>query len=73
VGDALNPFRFGAVRPTRPTRTFDRELTLDVGGREVQLLEVRPAHTPGDLVVHVPDARTVIAADVLFIGVTPVM
>jgi cyclase len=73
VGELLAPFRFDEVRPTRPLRSFGGELSLEAGGREVRLVEVGPAHTPGDLVVHVPDARTVIAADVLFIGVTPVM
>ena len=73
VGEALGPFRFDEVRPVRPSRTFSGELGLTAGGREVRLIEVGPAHTPGDLVVHVPDARTVIAADILFIGVTPVM
>jgi glyoxylase-like metal-dependent hydrolase (beta-lactamase superfamily II) len=73
VGEVLAPFRFGDVQPTRPSRTFGGELVLEIGGREIRLVEAGPAHTPGDLVVHVPDARTVIAADILFIGVTPVM
>ena len=49
------------------------QLELDVGGREVRLIEVGPAHTQGDLIVWVPDARIAIAADILFIGVTPIM
>jgi glyoxylase-like metal-dependent hydrolase (beta-lactamase superfamily II) len=73
VGEVLAPFDFGEVRLTPPTRTFTGELGLDVGGRAVRLVEVGPAHTAGDLVVHVPDAGVVIAADILFIGVTPVM
>jgi cyclase len=73
VGEVLGPFRHGEVELARPSRTFGGELVLEVGGREIRLIEVGPAHTPGDLVVHVPDARTVIAADILFIGVTPVM
>jgi cyclase len=73
VGEFLRPFEFGEVRLTRPTRTFHGELALEVGGRELRLIEVGPAHTPGDLVVHVPDARTVFAGDILFVGVTPVM
>jgi cyclase len=56
-----------------PTRTFSGELDLNVGGRDVRLIEVGPAHTPGDLVVWVPDAKVAIAADILFIGVTPIM
>jgi cyclase len=73
AGEALRPFEFGEVRLVLPTRTFSGELELDVGGREVRLIEVGPAHTPGDLIVWVPDAKAAIAADILFIGVTPIM
>ena len=73
AGEALRPFAFGDVRLVRPTRPFSGELALDAGGREVRLIEVGPAHTPGDLVAWVPDARVAIAADILFVGVTPIM
>jgi cyclase len=73
AGEALEPFDFDQVRLVPATRTFSGELELDVGGREVRLIEVGPAHTPGDLIVWVPDARIAIAADILFIGVTPIM
>jgi glyoxylase-like metal-dependent hydrolase (beta-lactamase superfamily II) len=73
ASEALAPFSFDEVRLAPPTRTFSGELTLDVGGREVSLIEVGPAHTPGDLIVWVPDARVAIAADILFVGVTPIM
>jgi glyoxylase-like metal-dependent hydrolase (beta-lactamase superfamily II) len=73
VSELLAPFRFDEVRLTPPTRTFSGELELDVGGREVRLIEVGPAHTAGDLIVWVPDAKVAIAADILFIGVTPIM
>ena len=53
--------------------TFSGELTLQVGGREVQLLEIGPMHTHGDLMVYVPDAKTLFASDALFIGSTPVI
>ena len=55
-----------------PTRTFSGELALEVGGREIRLIEVGPAHTPGDLIAWVPDAQVAVAADILFIGVTPI-
>ena len=71
ASEALAPFEFDEVRLVPPTRTFSGELELEVGGREVRLIEVGPAHTPGDLVVWVPDAKIAIAADILFIGVTP--
>lgn len=73
VSEALEPFAFGEVRLVPPTRTFTGELSLEVGGREVRLLEVGPAHTAGDLIVWIPDARIAIAADILFVGVTPIM
>jgi glyoxylase-like metal-dependent hydrolase (beta-lactamase superfamily II) len=69
----LAPYDFSGVTLTPPSREFDGTLALTAGGREVQLYEVGPAHTPGDLIVHVPDARVVIAGDVLFVGVHPVM
>jgi glyoxylase-like metal-dependent hydrolase (beta-lactamase superfamily II) len=67
------PFEHRGITPTRPTRTFSGRLELDAGGRKVELIEVGPAHTHGDLIAHVPDARVVFAADVAFIGSTPVM
>jgi cyclase len=73
VSEALAPFSFDEVRLAPPTRTFSGQLELDVGGRKVTLIEVGPAHTPGDLIVWVPDAKVAFAADILFIGVTPIM
>jgi glyoxylase-like metal-dependent hydrolase (beta-lactamase superfamily II) len=67
------PYDFHAVTPTLPTRTFDDELTLDVGGREVHLTEVVAAHTEGQLMVRVPDAKTLFSGDLLFIDSTPVV
>lgn len=69
----LRPYDFSGIRLTPPTTTFDGRLELDVGGRRIELLEVGPAHTPGDLIVHVPDARVVFAADLMFVGVTPII
>jgi len=66
-------FDFAGIELTLPTRTFDGRLDLDIGGRTVTLIEVGPAHTRGDTLVHVPDARTVYTGDILFIGGTPVV
>ena len=41
--------------------------------RLVELIEVGPAHTRGDTLAHVPDARTVYTGDILFIGGTPIV
>jgi len=66
-------FNFDGIELVPPTRTFDGRLDLDVGGRRVELIEVGPAHTAGDTIVHVPDSRTVYTGDILFIGGTPIV
>jgi cyclase len=66
-------FEFDGIEVRLPSRTFDGRLDLDVGGRRVELIEVGPAHTAGDTIVHVPDAATVFTGDILFIGGTPIV
>lgn len=69
----LSAYDFAGVELTAPTITFEGRHELRVGGRVVELIETGPAHTPGDLIVHVPDERAVFAGDILFVGVTPIM
>jgi cyclase len=66
-------FHFDGIELVAPTTTFDRRLDVEVGGRLVELIEVGPAHTSGDTIVHVPDAHTVYTGDILFIGGTPIV
>lgn len=66
-------FRFEGIELTLPDRTFDGRLDLDVGGRRVELIEVGPAHTAGDVIAHVPDACVVYTGDIMFIGGTPIV
>lgn len=73
VSDMLAPFDFSGIFVTAPGREFEGELALSVGGRELSLIEVGPAHTAGDLIVHLPDVGVCFAGDVLFAGVAPVM
>ncbi|HIM85568.1 MAG TPA: MBL fold metallo-hydrolase [Acidimicrobiia bacterium] len=73
VREAFGPFRFDGIEVPEPDRTFSGELRLDVGGRTVDLIEVGPAHTAGDLLVHLPEAGTVFCGDILFIGGTPII
>ena len=46
-----------------PTVTFDAELNLTRGSREIRLFKVGPAHTGGDVVVWLPAERVLAAGD----------
>jgi len=70
---AFGPFDFGGIEVPPPTRTFTESETIDVGGRPVDLIEVGPAHTAGDVIAWLPDARVVFTGDILFIEGTPVV
>ncbi len=70
---AFGAFDFNGITLTPPTRTFSKSLSLEVGNKEVQLTELGPAHTRGDIIVHVPQDRTVFTGDILFIDSTPIM
>lgn len=73
MGHEMAPFDWSNITLTLPTETFDGELELAVGSRAVKLIEVGPAHTLGDAVAWVPDVKVCFAADILFIGGTPIM
>ncbi len=72
------PFDFEGVRHRAPTRTFSGAAALQVGDRRLRLLEVGPAHTAGDVIVHAPGrdgetGGTVFTGDILFIEGTPIV
>ena len=71
--EAFGAFDFSGIVATPPTRTFVDQLELAVGGRRIDLIEVGPAHTNGDLIAYVPDAKTVFSGDILFIYGTPIV
>jgi 2-keto-4-pentenoate hydratase/2-oxohepta-3-ene-1,7-dioic acid hydratase in catechol pathway/glyoxylase-like metal-dependent hydrolase (beta-lactamase superfamily II) len=71
--ERFGPFDFGGITVRNADQTFDDRLTIEVGGREVHLLNLGPAHTAADSVVHVPDAGVLFAGDLLFIGCTPIV
>jgi glyoxylase-like metal-dependent hydrolase (beta-lactamase superfamily II) len=73
VVEKFGAFDFEGIELTPPTTTFDGRLSLQVGDKDVQLIEVGPAHTQGDVIVHVPADRVVFTGDILFIGSHPIM
>ncbi len=70
---AFGAYQFEGLRPTPPNETFDGRLDLRVGDHAVELIEVGPAHTAGDVIIHVPSTRTIFTGDILFIDGTPIM
>ena len=77
VGDLFRSFfgdfEFDGIDLALPTQTFTGQLTVKVGERDIELIEVGPAHTAGDTIAYVPSARTVYTGDILFIGGAPVV
>jgi cyclase len=66
-------FDFSDLDPRLPTESFNGSLLRQVGDRSVELVELGPAHTGGDAIVHVQDAGVVFTGDLLFSETTPVM
>ena len=66
--EAMGPtkFDFNDIVYTMPTRTFDKSLTLTLGDKTIEVLNVGPAHTGGDTLVYIPEDRTVFTGDILF-------
>jgi cyclase len=71
--DIFGAYNFDDIELAAPNRTFTGELELSIGGRRVHLIEVGPAHTEGDVIVHVPDAGVVFAGDIVFHGGHPIV
>jgi cyclase len=73
IAEHMGPdkFDFSKITLVEPTETYERDLTLKIGDKLVELHNVGPAHTRGDTLVHVVEDRVVYTGDVLFIGVHP--
>jgi cyclase len=56
---------FRAAPCVTPRLTFEGKLELELGDRTVRLLALGHGHTPGDVIVHVPDAGVVFSGDVV--------
>ncbi len=68
----FSPFDFSGIELTPPNHVIDGDLTLDLDGTEVRILYVGPAHTEGDLIVHLPAEGVVFCGDVFFHRCTPI-
>jgi cyclase len=69
---AFGDFELGEVSGRMPDRTFHDSLTLSVGGRNVEVRDLGPAHTASDSIVYLPEARTAFTGDLVFVHGTPI-
>lgn len=70
--DDIAEFDFSEVEPTPPNRLLDGDEKLDLGDTVAELRYVGPAHTAGDVIVHLPERGVVYAGDVIFRQCTPI-
>jgi cyclase len=56
---------FAAIVDRVPDTSFDREMTIDLGGRVVQIRHLGRGNTAGDAVVYLPAEKIVAAGDLL--------
>ncbi len=50
---------------TWPTTTFNDQMTVYLGKRQVNLMHLGRAHTAGDIVIHVPDQNVMFTGDIV--------
>ncbi|MCI5077126.1 MBL fold metallo-hydrolase [Oricola sp.] len=72
MAECFRPFDFDNIVLTPPTETFKDKMTIQVGHKTVELLEVGPAHSLGDALIYVPDDKVVYTGDILFNEGTPI-
>jgi cyclase len=70
--DCFGAFDFDGIELALPQETFAGELSMRVGERELRLIEVGPAHTRGDTLVHAPSERVLFSGDILFSEAHPI-
>ena len=70
---SFGAFELQSIPERLPDRTFETELMLKVGNKDVLLKHVGPAHSNGDTLVYVPQDKVLYTGDILFIEGHPIM
>ncbi|MGO9322263.1 MAG: MBL fold metallo-hydrolase [Solirubrobacteraceae bacterium] len=70
--ECFGAFDFEGIELALPQETFSGQLSMRVGELDLELIEVGPAHTRGDTLVHVPARRALFSGDILFSGAHPI-
>ena len=71
--ECFGSFNFEGVTKRLPNTTFTGQTQRQVGDKIVELIEVGPAHTNGDVLVYVPTDKVVFTGDILFIEGHPIL
>ncbi len=53
------------IKPALPNRTVANSVSLNEGGREIQLLLLGRGHTDGDVFIHLPKEKVIVTGDAL--------
>lgn len=72
LAQALSVYDFSGIELKPPTTLIEDRLELNLDGLAVELIYVGPAHTAGDVIIHLPEQRVVFAGDVIFRLCTPI-
>ena len=72
LAQALAEWDFSEIELKPPTTLMEDRLEFDLDGLAAHLIYVGPAHTAGDVIVHLPEQRVVFSGDVLFRLCTPI-
>lgn len=65
-------FDFSSIELTPPNHLIEDRFDIDLDGLAAEILYVGPAHTAGDVIVHLPERRVVYTGDILFRLCTPI-
>ena len=65
--------RMRGIHVTVPGQTFDRDMSIKLGGREIKLVNFGGGQSPGDAVVYLPDAKIVFLGGLFCNGFFPSM
>ncbi len=59
-------FDHSTVELRRPDIPLKESTALNIGGKDIELLYLGPAHTDGDMVAYAPESKVLFCGDLLF-------
>jgi len=66
VGTARVRDKMFRTKIVLPDRTFDEKMVIEMGGERIELITLGPAHSPGDIMVWMPEKSLIITGDMAF-------